>query len=205
MTDNQQPSTRTCRACGAVKPLAEFAKVYAQNSRGQQYRSHSCLVCHRKVHAAKMRAARKAKPSKYRRHQREHRKRHLERVRRQRRESGLRRKMRVMAHYGNGKCQCCGEACMTMLTIDHVNNNGREHRNELNGGLGRFKSVEIYTWLEANGYPEGFQVLCYNCNISKHRNGGICEHRSGEGSTTSRKAYPQARGNAGRPRKGSVI
>lgn len=26
-------------------------------------------------------------------------------------------------------------------------------------------------------HPEGFQTLCYNCNIGKHRNGGICPHQ----------------------------
>jgi hypothetical protein len=36
--------------------------------------------------------------------------------------------------------------------------------------------------MKQQGYPAGLQVLCYNCNISKHRNGGVCEHKIGVGS-----------------------
>ena len=25
-------------------------------------------------------------------------------------------------------------------------------------------------------FPEGFQILCFNCNAGKHRNGGRCPH-----------------------------
>jgi hypothetical protein len=32
--------------------------------------------------------------------------------------------------------------------------------------------------LRKNGFPEGFQVLCANCNIGRHINGGICPHES---------------------------
>lgn len=46
------------------------------------------------------------------------------------------------------------------LSIDHVNDNGTEHRKELNG-------KNIYVWLRQNNYPEGYQVLCMNCQILK--------------------------------------
>lgn len=206
VTDNQQPSShRVCRKCEVTKPLEDFALVYAKNSRGQNYRQHTCKDCAKVEHAARMRKARAENRDKYIGHQREHRQRHTERVRQQRRESGYRRKMRVLNAYGGPKCACCGETILSALTIDHINNDGAKHRNELNGGHGREKSVEIYVWLEANGYPPGFQVLCYNCNISKHRNGGVCEHTMIEGSTTreqSRSLEAIARRSAGRPLKG---
>ncbi len=183
MTDNLQPSTRQCKKCGNTKPLDQFATVYSKASRGQNYRQHSCQDCAKVSHAARMRRARLNNSEKYRVHQREHRARHLERVRRQRRESGIRRKMRVMAAYG-GKCACCGETELSMLTMDHIHEDGNKHRDELNGGRGREVSVEMYCWLERNKCPDGFQVLCYNCNISKHRGRGVCAHKSGEGSTT---------------------
>ena len=188
MTDNPQPSTerRTCRKCGEIKNYENFALVYAKNSRGQNYRQHTCKECAKQDHAARMRKARKADPEKYRIHQRDHRKRHTERVRRQRRESGLRRKLRVFMGYGGAKCVCCGETCLSMLTMDHVNNDGAKHRKELKRGKGREVSIEMYCWLEASKFPKGFQVLCYNCNISKHRNKGVCEHKLSEGSTTIR-------------------
>lgn len=205
MTDNPQPSIeRTCRKCGKTKAFQDFAVVYAKGSRGQNYRQHTCKECAKEAHAARMRKARVAKPEKYREHQRDHRNRHLERVRRQRRESGRRRKLRVMHGYGGPECVCCGEKCLTMLTIDHVNNDGAKHRNELNGGKGREASVELYCWLEENNYPSGFQVLCYNCNISKHRNGGVCGHMLDEGSTTIPKGSSLeaiAKRNAGRPKR----
>ena len=34
----------------------------------------------------------------------------------------------------------------------------------------------IYIWLKNNNFPEGFQVLCFNCNCGKARNKGICPH-----------------------------
>lgn len=32
----------------------------------------------------------------------------------------------------------------------------------------------MHRWLEANGYPAGFQVLCANCNMAKQSGG--CPH-----------------------------
>ena len=73
--------------------------------------------------------------------------------------------------YGGYKCNCCGETEPLFLTIDHVNNDGNKHRK-------KFQSTGdgLYKWLKQNGYPEGFQVLCMNCNHGKRRNGGICPH-----------------------------
>jgi hypothetical protein len=67
-------------------------------------------------------------------------------------------KMEVFAHYG---CQCanCGIDKIEFLTIDHINNNGAEHRKQI--------GTQIYPWLKKNKYPADFQVLCYNCNYLK--------------------------------------
>lgn len=35
----------------------------------------------------------------------------------------------------------------------------------------------IYRWLKDQGFPEGFRVLCHNCNQGRESNGGICPHR----------------------------
>lgn len=78
----------------------------------------------------------------------------------------------IMA-YGGYRCQCCGETEPKFLTIDHVNNDGGEHRKE----IGKSNSA-LLTWLKGNGYPSGFQVLCFNCNIGKSLNNGICPHKS---------------------------
>lgn len=97
------------------------------------------------------------------------------------RRNGKRRQDRITAEvfaaYG-GKCACCGEAERTFLCIDHIKGNGNAHRKMITGthlGAG----VKTYEWLYRNQFPPGFQVLCHNCNIGKHRNKGICPHKRG--------------------------
>jgi hypothetical protein len=68
--------------------------------------------------------------------------------------------------YG-GSCKCCGESEERFLCIDHIEDNGADHRREIGGG-GR-----IYRWLKKNDYPSGFQTLCANCNMGKHMNKGV--------------------------------
>jgi len=190
MSDNQQPSLeeRKCKKCGETKPLSEFAIVYSERSRGKNYRQHTCLVCYRKHVAANEKKRRQADPERYRSYNRKHWARHGEVKRKTKKESHQKLKAQVFAAYGGFRCVCCGETEPSMLTIDHVNNDGAEHRKRL--GLGKLKqtkpdSATFYHWLRKNGYPAGFQVLCYNCNISKHRNGGVCAHELfREGSTT---------------------
>ena len=76
----------------------------------------------------------------------------------------------VMA-YGGYQCACCGETEPLFLTIDHINNDGNKHRKKFQS-----RGDGLYKWLKHNNYPEGFQVLCMNCNHGKRRNGGICPH-----------------------------
>lgn len=80
----------------------------------------------------------------------------------------------VFSAYGGYKCACCGETEPLFLTIDHIENNGAEMRR--NGTHSR-GGTHFYQWLRKSGYPNGFQVLCMNCNLGKHRNGGVCPHK----------------------------
>lgn len=82
------------------------------------------------------------------------------------REYKRRRRLQVIEHYG-GKCNCCGESQPEFLAIDHINNDGAEHRRQL--------TITIVDWLIQNNYPEGFQVLCHNCNSAKYYY-GECPH-----------------------------
>ena len=77
----------------------------------------------------------------------------------------------VISHYsaGTNVCSCCGEDWFFFLTIDHVNNDGATHRRSIRGTL--------YEWLFRHGFPDGFQVLCYNCNCAKQRGGCPPSHR----------------------------
>jgi len=86
----------------------------------------------------------------------------------------------VLSYYSKGepKCACCGERGIEFLTIDHIDGNGSEHRRQIDperkiGGNG------FVYWLKKNNYPEGFQVLCANCNFAKRQN-KHCPHQSKE-------------------------
>ena len=72
-------------------------------------------------------------------------------------------KAQVMDAYG-AVCACCGEDRMLLLTIDHVAGNGAAHRRSLDG---RAKGSALYRKLRQDGYPVGYQVLCFNCNFAK--------------------------------------
>jgi hypothetical protein len=85
-------------------------------------------------------------------------------------------KKQVFDHYGN-QCACCGEAEETFLTIDHINGGGNQHRKQIsNGSLSG--GNQTYLWLIRNNFPDGFQVLCMNCNWGRAHNNGVCPHNT---------------------------
>ena len=85
----------------------------------------------------------------------------------------------VLAAYGN-ICRCCGETTPEFLAIDHVNGDGKAHRESLGGSGG----LRVYLDLRKRGYPqEGFQLLCHNCNLAKGFY-GACPHRREESAST---------------------
>ena len=100
-------------------------------------------------------------------------------------------KMAAFSAYGGPFCACCGETIPDFLTIDHINNDGAAHRKKTEKDptarmyrrppskekpSGQGTGDCIYGWLKRNGYPPGFQVLCFNCNWSKARH-LICPHK----------------------------
>lgn len=77
------------------------------------------------------------------------------------------RKIRVLTHYSTKGFLCCSwDGCVTadsdMLCLDHVQNNGYEERK-----AGLMGGSEMYTRLEKENFPSGFQTLCYNHNMKK--------------------------------------
>lgn len=75
---------------------------------------------------------------------------------------------KVLEAYGN-KCQCCGITDKNCLQIDHIKGGGCAHRKSL--------SINFNKWLIKNNFPEGYQILCANCNSAKGRF-GICPHNT---------------------------
>jgi hypothetical protein len=86
------------------------------------------------------------------------------------------RRQKVLDAYGR-ECKCCRETIEVFLTIDHIDNNGAEHRRDIGNGSKSLGSSAFYRWLIKNNFPEGFQTLCWNCNRAKHLL-GICPHQS---------------------------
>jgi hypothetical protein len=80
-----------------------------------------------------------------------------------RRKYWLKYKADVLSHYGPLKCACCAEKNLELLTLDHLDNNGAEHRRK------QPKSRNLYIWLRRNDYPKGYEVCCLNCNHSRSR------------------------------------
>ena len=70
-------------------------------------------------------------------------------------------------------CACCGEDRYEFLAIDHINGGGTKHRKELSGG--NRGGHPMYQWLADNNYPNGFRVLCHNCNVALGMY-GFCPH-----------------------------
>lgn len=85
-------------------------------------------------------------------------------------------KSAVISAYGSA-CECCSESNVGLLSIDHIKNDGSVHRKEIKSGLG------IYSWLLRNGCPRDgrFRLLCFNCNLGRAFNGGICPHNTSDG------------------------
>ena len=84
-------------------------------------------------------------------------------------------KMKVFCHYSNSEapfCECCNEATIEFLTLDHKFGGGTAHRKNVIGGAGS----RTYKWAIDNDYPDIFRVLCYNCN-SCYGIYGRCPHQ----------------------------
>ena len=71
----------------------------------------------------------------------------------------------TLMHYSNPKgipvCNRCGEQDIELLCVDHIIGGGVKHEKE--------RKSPLYRWLIKNNYPEGYQVLCANCNQRKMR------------------------------------
>ncbi len=85
-------------------------------------------------------------------------------------------KQLVIDAYGGG-CACCGETTYEFLSIDHKYNDGAEERRRL-----KTKArcgLALLRLIVREDFPERYQILCYNCNMSKGFF-GECPHRKRE-------------------------
>lgn len=167
---------RTCKSCEQTKPLSDFECTNPQ--RGWYRRE--CKAC-TKVRVRGYATASKERIKAYR--QAYHQKNRDQIIAKvsdwvannpdRRRKNALayyyRLQHQAIEAYGGYRCFWCGITEPLVLCIDHIDNDGSEHRRKL-GTLG---GAKFYKWLKDNNYPAGFQVLCMNCNHAKYRNGGV--------------------------------
>ncbi len=155
---------RECKVCGERKSLSSFPK----NGR---YRRYICSPCYSK------------RQFKYQRSRADRGickqcnfptvsgktlcKEHLEYSRRY----NAKLRSDALNAYGGPVCTCCGETHSEFLSIDHIKGKGCQHRKK----IGVPSGGPFYVWLRKNGYPEGFRVLCANCNAS-FGHFGYCPH-----------------------------
>ena len=79
-------------------------------------------------------------------------------------------KQEALEAYGR-TCKCCGEYRIDFLTIDHINRDGKKHRESIGFGM-------VYSDLKKRGWPnDGFRILCINCNWAI-RFGDPCPHEA---------------------------
>jgi hypothetical protein len=167
---------RTCKKCGVSKPLEAFQIYDAEKG----LRRHECRECL----AGRLRRYAKESVDRIRAYKRKYheanRDKIIDRVNEWVQANPDKRRKNALSHYyrlqdeairayGGYTCNWCGIDEPLVLCIDHVENDGAKHRREL-GFLG---GARFYKWLRDRGYPQGFQVLCMNCNHAKHRNKGV--------------------------------
>jgi predicted HNH restriction endonuclease len=131
------------------------------------------------------RQAKVADPDQFRRHKESYVQRHKLRVyaarNKRKRERNAEYKEAVLLHYGS-KCACCDDTHIQFLDLDHINGDGGKHRIVI------FKKyLSIWHWLVIHNFPEGFRVLCSNCNGSLGRF-GYCPHQIERGEITLEQA-----------------
>ena len=88
-------------------------------------------------------------------------------------------KKTVFKHYSKGKlvCNCCkldgnyGRIVgLDFLTVDHIMPKKEMEKNEEMKKIGYSstrKGSSLYQWLITTNFPNGFQILCWNCNKAK--------------------------------------
>lgn len=148
---------QTCRVCRQEKSLSSFGLG------GQRkYRMRICRVC------------RNAQQREYYRNNRD---RIDAAVVARGKAIRLEALLEALVHYGKGGdavCVCCGESEPAFLTLDHVDGGGNRARQTSRG-------YKLFRHLRRDGYPLGYQTLCFNCNWGKYAL-GRCPHTRKRGS-----------------------
>jgi len=73
-------------------------------------------------------------------------------------------KQQILFFYSQGtmSCQFCNEDDINNLQIDHLNGNGKQHREM------KLRGQHLQSFLLKNNFPNDYLILCKNCNYKKH-------------------------------------
>ena len=79
-------------------------------------------------------------------------------------------RQQLLEKFGN-VCACpgCNESTIELLTVDHKNGEGAQHKKRISGQETRSRNIIKY------GSKEDYQILCHNCNWGKGMY-GQCPH-----------------------------
>jgi transcription elongation factor Elf1 len=152
----------TCSRCG-IKLTSEN---WYESDKSRP--THRCKQCRIKQEQKYQRTHHKD----YLRSQRKYAESHREQKRKQTKEWAVKVKIEVLVHYsGTNPPQCAnpfGEhkepyTTIEALTIEHPNQDGAEDRERIFGRRRAVGGIHFYLWLRDHNYPEGYEVLCFNC------------------------------------------
>lgn len=148
--------TKWCNGCERDLPLSSFHRARA-TSDGLQTRCTECRFAYKS-------------PEKQREYDKTHYEKHAPAIRVYYRDRNRRDRLEALMHYSGGdpKCACCGERTVEFLCLDHIAGGGNAHRRAV-------KASNLAGWLRRRGWPEGFRVLCHNCNFARGAY-GQCPH-----------------------------
>jgi hypothetical protein len=159
--------TKVCNVCNIEKKLSDF---YFMKNRNKHMNYCSDCCCektrkHRQTKEYKEYHKEYQKTEKYKDQCRKYRstdqakQNHREKEKERRKKT----KLEIIKHYSKGEmcCELCKFNDDRALSVDHINGGGNKHRKSLSFTAGH----QFYTWLIKNNYPEGYRILCMNCQF----------------------------------------
>jgi len=160
--------SKTCSVCKIEKPISEF---YGRRGDCKLCNNIKSSKYHRE-HPEKCKNSwkswRHSNPEKVKARNREFRETHPNYFKEYDKASiEITKRYQVLSYYSNGipSCKWCGNQNFVVLNLDHINNDGGEHRRK-----DKSADKNLAGWLRRHEYPSGFQVLCCNCNWAKRMN-----------------------------------
>lgn len=157
----KEHSTKECADCHIVKPITDFS-IRRSDKDGHNSYCRSCASLNKQQKHASHKLLPQDEYKQWRIEQNSIRK-----------QEKIRMKTEVFAHYcQNGIVKCANPFNvhkedifdLDILTLDHINGDGYKDRDEHGRRSG---GIVFYRKLKLQNYPQGFQVLCGNCQMKK--------------------------------------